>query len=128
MRIMAALAAAFLPMCGPVDQPKPVTVDGRCVQWESLLEAYNPGWDVVRMSRIMWRESRCQPDVRSRTSDTGLLQINDVNHPWLSDRFGVTVDIEALRDPVVNVAASAELYKFWRRAAGFGYQPWKTGR
>jgi membrane-bound lytic murein transglycosylase MltF len=122
---LAAVLAAILPMCAPVDEAKPVE---RCPQHEHLLHRYNPGWDVARMSRIMWRESRCQPQVRSRTSDTGVLQINDINRPWLTQRFGFEVTVEALKDADINVRSSAELYKFWRRAAGDGYQPWKKTR
>jgi membrane-bound lytic murein transglycosylase MltF len=119
---LAAVLAAILPMCAPVDEAKPVE---RCSQHEHLLHRYNPGWDVARMSRIMWRESRCQPQVRSRTSDTGVLQINDINRPWLTQRLGFEVTVEALKDADINVRSSAELYKFWRRAVGDGYQPWK---
>lgn len=122
---LAAVLAAILPMCGPVDLPKPGPLSG-CPQWETLLEAHNPGWDVKRMSRIMWRESNCRPEVRSRTRDTGLLQINDVNHRWLSQRWGVDVDVQALHDPSTNVAAAAELFTFWRRNAADGYRPWRT--
>jgi hypothetical protein len=52
---------------------------GRCTQYEPLLEAIQPpdGWDVARFSKIMWRESRCDPTARSVTKDSGLLQIND---------------------------------------------------
>lgn len=124
---LAAVLAAILPMCGPVDHPKPVTVHGSCPHWEMLLEAYNPGWDVDRMSRIMWRESNCQPEVRSRTRDTGLLQVNDVNLPWLSQRWNVELVHTQLTNPDLNVLAAAELFRFWRRAVGDGYQPWKTG-
>ena len=120
MRLIAAVLAAILPMCGPTTEPS----EQRCRQWEPLLEAHNPGWDVARMSRIMWRESRCRPQVRSRTSDTGLLQINDVNLQYLHDRG---VDVAQLRDPAVNVAAAAELYRYWYKATGDGYQPWKIG-
>jgi soluble lytic murein transglycosylase-like protein len=74
----------------------------------------------------MWRESRCQPEVRSRTSDTGLLQINDVNRPWLSHRFGSDVTVETLKNADINVKASAELFKYWSRVTGNGYQPWRT--
>lgn len=118
MRVVAALLAAILPMCQPV-QDKPAN---RCPQYERLLEVHSPGWDVARMSRIMWRESRCQPDVRSRTRDTGLLQINDVNLEYLRDRG---VDVTQLRDPDVNVQAGAMLFRYWFRVAGDGYQPWK---
>jgi membrane-bound lytic murein transglycosylase MltF len=119
---LAAVMAAVMSMCGPVDQAKPVN---SCPQWETLLHVHNPGWDVGRMSRIMWRESRCQPEVRSRTRDTGLLQINDVNHRFLSQRLGA-VGVEELRDPDVNVRAAAELFRFWDSHGSSGYLPWRA--
>ena len=44
----------------PTTQPSQPTFDsassnGRCVGAEPLLSAYSPGWDVGRMSRIMYR-------------------------------------------------------------------------
>jgi len=120
VRAVAALLAAILPMCQPV-MDKPVT--RTCPQYERLLEVHNPGWDVARMSRIMWRESRCQPNMRSKTRDTGLLQINDVNLQYLQQRG---VDVTQLRDPDVNVQAGALLFRYWSRVAGNGYQPWKS--
>lgn len=72
----------------------------------------------------MWRESRCQPEVRSRTRDTGLLQINDINHRYLADRLDTQVDVTVLTDPQFNIVAAAELFRFWDRQTGNGYQPW----
>jgi hypothetical protein len=40
--------------------------------------------------------------------------------------MGTEVTVEVLRDPGMNVQASAELFKFWDRATGNGYQPWRT--
>lgn len=76
------------------------------------------------MSNIMWRESRCQPDAQSDTSDTGLLQINRINHRWLSDRFDFQVDRHNLTNPEFNVEAAAELFRYWTQTTGNGYQPW----
>lgn len=104
---------------------------GRCKIYEQLLEDRAPaaGWDTLKMSKIMWRESRCQAWVRSKTSDTGLLQINDVNHPWLSDRLGVAVTIEWLKDPTNNVTAAAALCDYWdSRRTTDCYQPWAATR
>lgn len=78
------------------------------------------------MSRIMWRESNCRPEIRSRTRDSGLLQINDINHEWLSNRWQLDVDAELLKHPTVNVMAAAELFRYWNRQIGNGYQPWKA--
>jgi len=121
-KLAMMLSTATLGMCSPVVTYN--TVETRtCPQYEALLEAYNPGWDVNRMSRIMWRESNCQPHVRSRTKDTGLLQINDINHDYLTRRH---IDVTNLTNPTVNVLAAAELYKYWQRATGNGYQPWNA--
>lgn len=84
------------------------SIAGRCTQWEPLLAELAPptGWDVVRMSRYMARESVCCPQVLTddgwRTtqggdrfdgdcnlthiarwnhrSDAGLLQVNGINY------------------------------------------------
>lgn len=105
-------------------------VDGRCVRYEPMLEQIQPdtGWDVEKMSRIMWRESRCTTNIRSTTSDTGLLQINDVNHPWLSERWNTTVGWGLLTIPQLNVLAAAALCDYWKEATGDCYQPWQTTR
>lgn len=44
-------------------------------------------------------ESSFQADVVSGTSDYGLMQINKVNHEWLSDEYGITDFL----DPYQNV-------------------------
>ena len=99
---------------------------GRCAAYEPLIAANAPrrGWDVARMSRLMFRESRCTPHVRSRTRDTGLLQINDVNLNYLTRKMGRPITVEALRDPATNIAAAALLCTFWRNAGRSCYQPW----
>lgn len=128
-KLMMILSTATFGACGPVDLPKPATGGPKsgCPQYEVLLEAFNPGWDVKKMSRIMWRESNCQPEIRSRTRDTGLMQINDVNHEYLSRRWGVEITLDALKNPTINVMAAAELFRYWNRQ-GNGYQPWKATR
>jgi soluble lytic murein transglycosylase-like protein len=80
------------------------------------------------MSQIMWRESRCEPAVRSRTSDTGLLQINDINHPYLRRALGEWVDRWTLTDPAQNVRAAAALCTYWQQAGAGCLQPWKATR
>ena len=100
---------------------------GRCQQYETLLATYAPkgGWSISRMSGYMWRESRCQPEVRSRTRDTGLLQINDINLKYLTQKMGRPITAQALRDPATNVQAAAHLCVFARRAWGNCYAPWR---
>lgn len=102
------------------------STEQRCPSVEVLLHLHNPGWDVDRMSRIAWRESRCTAAIRSTTADTGLLQINDVNHPYLEGALGEPVDSSTLMDPIQNVRAAAALFTYWERVNGNGYQPWKA--
>lgn len=98
----------------------------RCPAIEPLLHLHDPGWDVQRMSRIAWRESRCTPAIRSTTSDSGLLQINDINHDYLTQALDEPVTEQTLMEPVQNIRAAAALFEFWKRANGNGYQPWKA--
>jgi len=107
--------------------PEPVTgphygsaISGRCTQWEHLLEFWSPGWDIDQFSRIMWRESRCQPDA-ANSCCTGLVQIHRLHLPNLA-----VCDVysrEDLKDPGKNVCSAAVVY----RKAG-GTSPWSQTR
>jgi hypothetical protein len=98
-----------------------VSVGGRCVGWENLLASHSPGWDVARMSRIMYRESRCQPGARNRSSSaTGLLQLLASHCGWLARQMDTWCTRERLTDPTFNVAAAAVL---WREQS---YGAWST--
>ena len=97
----------------PLPSGSPDSADGRCVGWEPVLTFYSPGWDVGRMSRIMYRESRCKPGVRNHSGATGLLQIMPVHCSWLPSPCNLT-------NPYFNIAAAAEL---WQRQ---GYGAWAT--
>ena len=77
------------------------------------------------MSRIMYRESRCTPTVYSRTSDSGLLQINKINWDDLTKHFGVPVNRESLYDPVLNIRSAAILCEVWRKHGHSCYAPWR---
>jgi len=91
-----------------------------------LLAMYAPasGWDTARMSRIAWRESRCQPNAYNRGGGAaGLFQITPVNHRYLRVALGEWVDRWTLLDPIQNVRAAAALFDYWS-AHGSGYQPW----
>ncbi len=111
-----------------VPGPDGTEVPGRCTQYEDLLMIHAPaiGWDVLRMSRLAWRESNCWAVIRSRTSDSGLLQINDVSLTFLNDALGEQVDPFTLMDPVQNVRAAAALCTFWARNGSSCYQPWSA--
>jgi soluble lytic murein transglycosylase-like protein len=91
-----------------------------CPGYEHLLAEH--GLPVAHFSKIMYRESGCQPGARSRSRDSGLLQINDVNHRWLSQRLGTPVTSSWLMDAENNVRAAAELYDV------YGTRPWRATR
>lgn len=105
----------------PQPPPPPVPVfsgatDGRrCFGAEPLLAWYSPGWDVVRMSRIMWRESNCQPGAYNPSGASGLLQLLKSHCRWLSSRVGPC----DLFNPNYNIRAAAVL---WREQ---GYGAWE---
>lgn len=103
---------------------------GSCHQYETQLARFAPraGWNIAKMSRTMWRESRCNPNaVNRRGGDTGLLQIHPVTWPWLSEHFGVTVTRTMLQNPDFNIQAAAALFTFSKRAGFSGYRPWQGG-
>lgn len=117
-----------------LDPPPPVPVEsapvppgssssagGRCTGWEGLLERYSPGWSVPTMSRIMYRESRCLPGARNRSSSaTGLTQILASHCPWLAREMGTWCTRDRLTDPEFNVKAAAVLW------AEQSYAAWST--
>jgi len=139
-----SILAAIICMCGGggatatapavrIDPPPTTTIapvpvlftsdstNGRCVGAEFLLEHFSPGWDPVRMSRIAYRESRCDPTVaRSDSGSTGLLQILASHCPWLARQMGEPCTQSRLKDPTYNIRAGAVL---WREQ---GYQAWTT--
>jgi hypothetical protein len=89
--------------------------DGRCVGYENLLAAHSPGWDITRMSRIMYRESRCQPDAANACCH-GLLQMHEMHVGWIN-----AVDTASdYYDPTANIRAAAELW------TASGYGAWST--
>jgi len=98
--------------------PPPGKIPGRCTEWEAGLAYFSPGWDVVRMSKIMYRESRCRPDVTSNTGCCrGLLQIHQIHIPNLAP-CGV-YSKQDLFTPGKNICSAAIVYK---RAGGMS--PW----
>lgn len=107
----------------------PGDVDGShtCEQYEPLLEMY-AGWNVARMSAIMWRESRCEPTAHNRrTGDRGLVQVHFQPSYWtapmrtgfatLAVECGLT-SLEDLYIPAVNIRCAYALYR------AFGMSPW----
>lgn len=58
---------------------------------------------------IMWRESRFDVNAvgynKNGTTDSGIMQINDVNKAWLRDEYGIT----DLMDPYQNICAGVTM-------------------
>lgn len=64
-----------------------------------LSKGYN--MDFTFVMAIIQQESGYQPDAVSNTDDYGLMQINEVNHGYITDEIGVTNYL----DPYENVRA-----------------------
>lgn len=108
----------------PIVYP-PAPETAKCPQWWELAQQAGFTYDELEhaLDRIMWRESRCQPEVRSRTADSGLLQINDIHLDWLADH-GITAEL--LFDPWWNLVAGRMVAD---QAISYGWrwtQPWSA--
>ncbi len=64
-----------------------------------LCEAYSLDFNFVMA--VMCIESQFNPDVISSTNDYGLMQINIINHAWLSDELGIA----DFTEPYSNIRA-----------------------
>lgn len=104
-----------------------------CQQWLPLM--IEMGWPqdpkvLERALKIMYRESRCQPEADSGP-DHGLFQINKFwsssgsNPPnWLAF-YGIAPNHDALFDPAVNIRAALALYWYSVQQNGDGWHPWR---
>lgn len=66
-------------------------------------EEYNI--DFAFTMAVIFRESSFKPNVISESNDYGLMQINKINHEWLSDELGITNFL----DPEQNVTAGLHM-------------------
>lgn len=100
-----------------------------------LAVSIEAGWPIElwpQQSFVMWRESRCRPEVRSTTSDTGLMQINDYwcepskysDAGWLQDQ-GIVSTCEDLKDPETNVRAALAIFTYSLERNQNGWNPWR---
>jgi hypothetical protein len=129
MKPLLSAAMMLLPMAQCSTPPAaPAAVVHACPQYEDLLQKYAPpaGWDVKKMSYFMWRESRCHM-TSFNGHDSGLLQINRVNYPYLQSHLKMSMSPKVLFIPKVNVQAAALLCKYWQDGLKFKdacYIPW----
>lgn len=107
----------------PATTLPPPAQTARCPQWWDLAQL--AGWTWAELDRaldlIMWRESRCLPEVRSSTDDSGLLQINDIHLPMLEDA-GILP--EMLFDPWWNLLAGRMVADLAESYGWNTFQPW----
>lgn len=62
---------------------------------------------VVAMIEV---ESSFQADVVSGTSDYGLMQINEINHEWLSEEYGITDFLDPYQNVFCGITILSEHY------------------
>jgi hypothetical protein len=105
--------------------------DTKCQEWLPL--AVEVGWpnrtEVLQtLGRVMFKESRCQPDACSKSDkgrqcrDYGLIQGNwYAHHEWWTD-LGITP--EQMFDPATNLRWAALLYNGREAKGQCGWQPW----
>ena len=96
--------------------------DAKCPDWWGYAAIYFDPDELEIVDRIMWQESRCQPDVISRTNDYGLMQIN-----WAV--WGDTINSQGfsrddLLDPSVNMMWAFLIAHEAERIGWCTWQPW----
>ena len=106
-----------------------VADEWRCGEWRDA--AIEAGWSEDEwpiLDKIIWRESRCKPDVyngRGRDKSYGLLQLNMRAHrAWVSPIVGG--DFTALWTPEINLAVGRVLFEKAEDMYGCGWKPWVT--
>jgi len=83
-----------------------LTAGRSCAQWFDL--AVEQGWPLEQwptMARVMWGESRCDPDAYNRSGATGLMQVMPM---WADDCGGAPAD---LYDPAFNLACALHVHE-----------------
>jgi hypothetical protein len=101
-----------------------------CEQFSAL--AVNLGWPADQrtvLESVMFRESRCIPDVINSKDPSGgsrgLMQINGFWTPWLIER-GLITSKENLLQANVNLRAALEIYNYGVDRYGYGWGPWSA--
>lgn len=109
-----------------IKMPKvPAAETKRCLEYEKM--AYDAGFpskEVDNVSYVMWKESRCKPDVvNSAEGAYGLMQIDDTWKNRLR-RAGVIDSMNDLKDPATNLTAAFIVWTLAIEARGYGWHPW----
>ena len=116
----------------PVTTLAPFNAEAKCQEWFPL--AVEVGWPndpkvLQTLGRVMWKESRCQPDACSKSDsgrpcrDYGLTQGNwYAHHEWWAE-LGITP--EQMFDPATNLRWAYLLYSGREAKGQCGWQPWR---
>lgn len=111
---------------------------GRCGEYRNL--AIQAGWPESQwptLSKVMYRESRCNTTSFNRSDPNGgsrgLIQINGYwcrksrwsANGWLQDRF-ILQNCDDLFDPLTNLKAGWAMWQYSQTANGCGWRPWAT--
>lgn len=91
-------------------EPEPEPIRINCplddkTQQMILDKSEEHGVDFTMTMGVIYTESRFKPDVISSGGDYGLMQINKINHEWLSEELGITNFL----DPEQNVTAGLHI-------------------
>jgi len=96
--------------------------DARCSEWWVFAATWWPDDELATLDRVMWNESRCQPDAISRTNDYGLLQINWATWSTFVTELGYTRD--QLLNPAVNLLVGRLIALEAEKLGWCTFQPW----
>ena len=74
-----------------------------------FVEAGEAGVDYELVLAIIINESRCDPNAISKTNDYGLMQINQINHEWLAEEYGLTDMLDPRQNIIAGITILSEL-------------------
>ena len=106
----------------------PVSFDAKCSEW--FQTAITVGWPnepkiLEKLGRLMFKESRCTPDIVSKSNDHGITQINyQAHHDWVESLFNMPF-AEAMADPTLNLRFAYLLYEATEESGQCGFKPWR---
>ena len=123
---VAATTTSVEPAPAPLPPVPLVGPDTPCQEW--VPEAVQAGWpenrDILEtLMSIMWRESRCDPAALSKSSDHGLLQVNEIHRAYVKELYGIPFEL-AMADPIKNLNFAWHLYAEREAEGKCGWQPW----
>lgn len=77
-----------------------------------FVEAGEAGVDYELVLAIIIHESICDPDAISDTGDYGLMQINQINHEWLAEEYGLTDMLDPRQNIIAGITILSQLSRF----------------